>query len=223
MRRSGCGIRGYPKRNSLFSGCHGHGFAWSCFCRSEDTATPSRDRGTQKPHFARVAASQVSGRPLSCRVGPAALRRAGPPSLPAISSWWAGARSELVPPYFKRGALNSRLGGIRWPPGGSGGCRSGNWGSPSGRRGCRGIRRSFQSGSRACRDGSRSVPEVSRSCRGICDGVLEVRHSSPGIGGSSLGMSHSFPGMRADSQARKGAGRGRVGSVSVVASTTIGF
>ena len=40
-------LRGYPKRKGLFSGCHGHGFAWPCFCCSEDTATQCRDRGTQ--------------------------------------------------------------------------------------------------------------------------------------------------------------------------------
>ena len=31
-------LRGYPKRKGLFSGCHGHGFAWPCFCGREATA-----------------------------------------------------------------------------------------------------------------------------------------------------------------------------------------
>ena len=44
---------------------------------------------------------------IICRVGPAALRRAGPPPFFDVSSWWAGARSELVPPYFETG--NSRV------------------------------------------------------------------------------------------------------------------
>jgi hypothetical protein len=33
-------------------------------------------------------------------VGPAALRRSGPPAIPDDSNCWAGARSELVPPYI---------------------------------------------------------------------------------------------------------------------------
>ena len=38
--------------------------------------------------------------PTKRRVGPAALRRAGPPvSQPTSTEWWACARSELVPPY----------------------------------------------------------------------------------------------------------------------------
>ena len=49
-------LRGYPERKGLFSGCHGHGFAWPCFGRSEDTATPSRDRGTQNTIHKTVAA-----------------------------------------------------------------------------------------------------------------------------------------------------------------------
>ena len=35
-------------------------------------------------------------------MGPAALRPAGPPSFLDVSFWWAGARSELVPPYFEK-------------------------------------------------------------------------------------------------------------------------
>ena len=36
-------------------------------------------------------------------MGPAALRRAGPPCFLGDSRWWAGARSELVPPYVESG------------------------------------------------------------------------------------------------------------------------
>jgi len=35
-------------------------------------------------------------------VGPVAFRRAGPPSILDVSFWWAGARSELVPPYIEK-------------------------------------------------------------------------------------------------------------------------
>ena len=31
------------------------------------------------------------------------LHRAGPPSILESFSWWTGARSELVPPYFETG------------------------------------------------------------------------------------------------------------------------
>ena len=54
-------VRGYPERNSLFSGCHGQGFAWSCFCHSEDTATQNPDRGTQSLRFGQDAANAISG------------------------------------------------------------------------------------------------------------------------------------------------------------------
>ena len=54
-------LRGYPERNDLFSGCHGHGFAWQCFCHSKDTATQSRDRGTQSHRFDQDAANAISG------------------------------------------------------------------------------------------------------------------------------------------------------------------
>ena len=54
------GIRGVPKRNRLFSGCHGHGFAWPCFGRREDKATQSRDRGTQNTIHKPVAANPSS-------------------------------------------------------------------------------------------------------------------------------------------------------------------
>ena len=36
-------------------------------------------------------------------MGPVAFRRAGPPAILDASGWWAGARSELVPPYFEKG------------------------------------------------------------------------------------------------------------------------
>ena len=39
-------------------------------------------------------------------MGPAAFRRAGPPSILDDLSWWAGARSELVPPYFDSIAIH---------------------------------------------------------------------------------------------------------------------
>ena len=35
-------------------------------------------------------------------MGPVAFRSAGPPSIRELSDWWAGARSELVPPYFEK-------------------------------------------------------------------------------------------------------------------------
>ena len=56
------GTRGDPKRNRLFSGCHGHGFAWPCFGHREDTATQRRDRGTQNTIQLRPA--RVLGQPL---------------------------------------------------------------------------------------------------------------------------------------------------------------
>ena len=51
---------GDPERSDLLSGCHGHGFAWSCFCCREATATQSRDRGTQSQHLRQVAANRFS-------------------------------------------------------------------------------------------------------------------------------------------------------------------
>jgi len=56
--------RGYPKRKVLFLGCHGHGFAWPCFGRREDTATQSRDRGAQDQHLRQVAPNRLLGQPL---------------------------------------------------------------------------------------------------------------------------------------------------------------
>ena len=35
------------KKRPIFR-CHGHGLAWPCCCRSEDTAMQSHDRGTQE-------------------------------------------------------------------------------------------------------------------------------------------------------------------------------
>ena len=74
-------------------------FINSCLC----------EKGKRQP----IAALQINGKsrakgrcidyvrewPTKCRVGPAALRRAGPPvSQPTCTEWWAGARTELVPP-----------------------------------------------------------------------------------------------------------------------------
>ena len=58
-------FRGYPERNALFSGCHGHGFAWPCFCYREATATQSCDRGTQDQPLGQVAANRLLGQPLT--------------------------------------------------------------------------------------------------------------------------------------------------------------
>ena len=52
-------LRGYPERNRLFLGCHGYGLAWPCCGRSEDTATPSRDRGTHSQSFGQVASQST--------------------------------------------------------------------------------------------------------------------------------------------------------------------
>ena len=57
-------LRGYPERNDLFSGCHGHGSAWPCFCCREDTATQNRDRGTRGQPLEKVPANQLFGQPL---------------------------------------------------------------------------------------------------------------------------------------------------------------
>ena len=46
---------------ALYFGSHGHGLAWPCFCHSEDTATQSRDRGTQSRRFDQDAANAISG------------------------------------------------------------------------------------------------------------------------------------------------------------------
>ena len=54
-------LRGYPERKGLFSGCHGHGFAWPCFDRSEATATQSRDRGTQLNTCVTVRGTLIRG------------------------------------------------------------------------------------------------------------------------------------------------------------------
>ena len=60
------------KRSHLFSGCHGHGFAWPCFCRREDTATQSRDRGTQRVYFPADDSSinRLSKSPLTLALSP---------------------------------------------------------------------------------------------------------------------------------------------------------
>ena len=50
-------LRGDPKRNRLFSGCHGHGLAWPCFGRREDAARQSRGRDTQNRIHKPVAAN----------------------------------------------------------------------------------------------------------------------------------------------------------------------
>ena len=78
---------------------------WPRFSESNWSAVEQQTGGERRrstPATRRAGPSPCSVY-ISCRVGQVALRRAGPLGFLDVSRWWAGARSELVPPYVEKG------------------------------------------------------------------------------------------------------------------------
>ncbi len=79
-----CDLITDTERNRATSGCHGHGLTWPCLHDDKNTATPSRDRGTQEDEYSFAVGSsqplELDWRPVLRRI--IADRRNGTP--PAV-------------------------------------------------------------------------------------------------------------------------------------------